>query len=426
VTARTDRRTFWGLAGDFFFFGIGSSFANQTTVVPAFLASLTTSAPLIGLASTLANGGWLLPQLFAANSLAGKRRRKMSVVVPAAIGRGVALLTAPAILLLAPIRPEFALAAFYLLYLAFWLTDAFASVAWLDLVGRRLTYAARARLIIVGTVAPGIVSIGVGVLVGIVLSSERLAFPGNYALLFGACGVCYTGSLISFLFVRDAPVDSVQPPLPWPEFFRRLASVLKGDKGFRRAVASQICVSAMGVAAPFYVVHGLEQLGFTSASIGIFTSVQVAGGVISSLILGMIGERRGARSVMRLWGMLAACGPLVALAAPALRAVLPAAVFSVYAVAFVVVGVQGNANMAGFLNWVLEHAPPSNRPMYIGIANTLSGISLVMPLVGGWLLSATGSYVVLFVVAAAGPLAGVLLTFGLPEPRHGLASASRS
>jgi len=230
--------------------------------------------------------------------------------------------------------------------------------------------------------------------------------------------VFYTFSLLSFLFVRDVPVDSVQPSLPWPEFFRRLVSVLREDRRFRRAVASQLCLSGMGVAAPFYVVHGLEQLGFSSASIGLFTSVQVIGGVISSLIMGMLGERRGTRSVMRLWGLLAVCGPLVALAAPALKTVLPAAVLSVYALAFVVVGMQGNANMAGFLNWVLEHAPGSNRPMYIGFANTMSGISLVMPLAGGWLLSATGSYPLLFAVAAAGPLAGLLLTFGLPEPRH--------
>ena len=71
---RTDRRTFWGLAGDMLFFGVGATFAGQTTVVPAFLARLTDSAPLIGLASTISTGAWLLPQLFAANRLLGLAR----------------------------------------------------------------------------------------------------------------------------------------------------------------------------------------------------------------------------------------------------------------------------------------------------------------------------------------------------------------
>jgi hypothetical protein len=42
-------RTFWGIAGDMFFFGIGASLTSQTTVIPSFLATLTSSAPLIGL-----------------------------------------------------------------------------------------------------------------------------------------------------------------------------------------------------------------------------------------------------------------------------------------------------------------------------------------------------------------------------------------
>ena len=45
----------------------------------------------------------------------------------------------------------------------------------------------------------------------------------------------------------------------------------------------------------------------------------------------------------------------------------------VYALVFVIVGMQGAANMAGFLNWVLEYAPASDRPLYIGFANTLNG-----------------------------------------------------
>ena len=80
-------RTFWGIAGDLFFFGVGATFAGQTTVIPSFLATLTQSAPLIGMASTIVTGGWLIPQLFAANRLAGLRRRKASVAIPATVGR---------------------------------------------------------------------------------------------------------------------------------------------------------------------------------------------------------------------------------------------------------------------------------------------------------------------------------------------------
>jgi len=195
--------------------------------------------------------------------------------------------------------------------------------------------------------------------------------------------------------------------------------VVKSDTGFRRAVIAQLAVGGIGVAAPFYVVHGLEGLGFPPSSVGLFTSVQLVGGLFSSLVMGLLGERKGTRSVMRLWGCFAVCAPLIALAAPALGFLLPTGMMYVYAAVFVVVGMQGNAHMAGFLNWVLEYAPSSERPLYIGFANTLNGATLVMPLIGGWILSATSSYPVLFAAAAVGPVAALLILGKLPEPRHG-------
>jgi MFS family permease len=408
-----------------FFFGIGASFTSQTTVVPSFLATLTSSAPLIGLASTIATGGWLLPQLFAANRLAGLTRRKSAVTIPATVNRSVSLLVGPAILLLAPSLPGAALAVFFVLYLAFWLVDGIASIAWLDYMGRCLSPASRARLISLGTIAPGIAGIGAGAVVGLILSSPGIKWPLNYALLFMCTGVLYTFSLISFFFVRDQPAAAVQPKMPWPAYFGRMVTVVRGDPAFRKAVLAALALGGISIAAPFYIVHGLESLGFPPASVGFFTSVQLVGSVFAALIMGVLGERRGTRSVMRLWGWAALATPVIALAAPALMKVLPGAVLYVYALVFVIVGMQGVANMAGFLNWVLEYAPASDRPLYIGFANTLTGITLVMPLIGGWILAASSSYVLLFVVAAAGPAGGLILLRALPEPRSKAAAAHR-
>jgi MFS family permease len=225
-------------------------------------------------------------------------------------------------------------------------------------------------------------------------------------------------SLASFLFINETPLAVVRPPLPWSSYFRRLASVVRADPAFRRAVLSWIALGGFGIAAPFYVVNGLEVLHFPPASIGFFTSVQLVGGVFSSFVLGVIGERRGTRVVMRLWGWVSLASPLIAIGVPFLGKALPEAVLYVYALAFVVVGMQGVASLTGFLNWVLEWAPDADRPLYIGFANTLTAVSLVMPLVGGWILSGTGSWAAMFAVSMVGPVAGIILLRGLPEPRQ--------
>ena len=73
--------------------------------------------------------------------------------------------------------------------------------------------------------------------------------------------------------------------------------------------------------------------------------------------------------------------------------------------------------LPGFINFVLELAPPGERSTYIALANTLSGILLVVPFLGGWLLEAT-SYPVLFTATMGGVALGLALTFPLSEPRQ--------
>ncbi len=413
-----ERRNFLSLFGDFTFFGAGSSFASQATVLPTFIATLTSSAPVIGLSSTVASGVWLLPQLFAANAIAGAPRRKPAVLWPAAFGRLVSLAIGPFVLALAG-RPVAALWVFFILYGLFWLLDGVASIAWLDLLGKVLTHRSRARLIGLSQAAQGLAGIGAGALVGIILSSSALPGPKGYALLLFLCGVCYTLSYICFFFLREEPDAQVGRPLPWPAYFRSLRQIVRSDAAFRRALGVCLLFTITGCATPFYIIHGLENLHFPEVSVGIFTGAQVIGGIVSALVMGRMGETRGTRSVMRLWGAVCVCTPVVAWVLPSLGGPLGSAgLLYAYGLVFVLVGAQGNSVMAGFINYVIELAPSSRRTVYIGCANTLASLSVFAPLLGGWMLSAGASWPALFAVAAAGPLVGLAFSLRIVEPRH--------
>jgi MFS family permease len=414
----SERRNFLALFGDFTFFGAGSSFASQATVLPTFIATLTSSAPVIGLSSTVANGAWLLPQLFAANAIAGAPRRKPAVLWPALFSRLVALALGPLVLALSR-NPRAALWAFFLLYGFFWLLDGVASIAWLDLLGKVLSARTRARLIGISQAAQGVAGIGASVLVGIVLSSRALPSPRGYALLFLLGGVCYALSYLSFSFLREQPDEHVGRPLPWPVYFRSLAQIVAADRDFRRALVVCLLFGVTGCATPFYVIHGLEKLHFPEFSVGIFTAAQVVGGILSALVMGRIGEIRGTRSVMRLWGVVCVCTPILAWGLPSLASPLgSAALLYGYGLVFVLVGAQGNSVMAGFINYVLEFAPDSRRTIYVGCANTLASLSIFAPLLGGWLLSAGAAWSALFSIAAAGPVVGLAFSLRVVEPRR--------
>jgi hypothetical protein len=78
----------------------------------------------------------------------------------------------------------------------------------------------------------------------------------------------------------------------------------------------------------------------------------------------------------------------------------------------VVIGVGNAGLMLGWMNYVLEIAPPGHRPTYTGLTNTLTGVLIPVPILGGWLLQST-SYPTLFIAAALGPLLALGLTRAL-------------
>jgi hypothetical protein len=88
----------------------------------------------------------------------------------------------------------------------------------------------------------------------------------------------------------------------------------------------------------------------------------------------------------------------------------------IYSLIFFAIGALNSSYMSGFMNFVLELAPSEERATYIALTNTLCGVLLVVPFLGGWLLQAT-SYPVLFAATVGGVALGLILTFRLEEPR---------
>src|ERR1041384_512936 len=62
-------------------FGAAIGFASFGTILPLFVASMTSSATLIGLVPAIHSAGWLFPQLFTANYTARLRRYKRTVLL---------------------------------------------------------------------------------------------------------------------------------------------------------------------------------------------------------------------------------------------------------------------------------------------------------------------------------------------------------
>jgi len=411
------RRNFVCFMLDYVFFGVGLAFMSQTTVLPSFISQLTDSAPLIGLASTIQTGAWLLPQLIAASYLADKDRKKPYLLLPAIIGRPVFLLLAGVLFLAGDRDPALILGLFLVALTIFTGTDALAAVAWFDILSETIPAARRGRLFGIGQVVSGLLAVGVGAVVNALLGPHGPPFPNNYALLFFLAGLSFLASWIAVSFLHEPARSAQAEKLSWNDFLPKLLTVLRENHTFSLITVLRLLTGLSGMATPFYVVYATGELHFGTEAIGLFLSSQIVGGILAGFVLGYLNERSGSKIVVQYSVMIALASPLLALLIRPLAPLAGASTIYVYSLIFFAIGALNSAYMTGFINFVLELAPPEERATYIALTNTLCGVLLVVPLLGGWLLQAT-SYPVLFAVTAGGVVLGLALTFRLEEPRQ--------
>jgi MFS family permease len=395
---------------DFTSFGVAFAFINLTSVLPAFVRQLTDSAPLVGLVSTVFQGGWLLPQLAVARLISDKPRKKPYLLAGLS---GRIVWWALALALWAGLaRHATAMLTLFFVGLGLWAaTDGVSSVAWFDILARAIPLKRRGRLIGVGQFISGLAGIGVGALVGLIL--EYRSFPHDYALLFTLAGVGLVASTIGGVSIREPP-----PEEEGPQADERMKGnwlrVLAADPAFRHLMVCRMLIGMIGLVSPFYVGYASEVLHLPERVIGGFVVAQTVAGMVASIVLSLVSERWGPRRVICVGSAFAAMGPAFALAVHLTGSDRLA---QAYPVVYASLGVVNCIWMLGFFNYILEIAPESMRPAYVGLGNTIMGLLTLAPMAGGWLLEKT-SYTVLFGITGAFVATGFLLTLGLKSSQQ--------
>src|SRR5258708_33870898 len=142
---RIYRRNFLFFLLDGVLFTVAMNIIGTTTVIPDFIQHLTSSKILIGLAGSLFDICWTLPQLFIARYIVRFARKKWWFVGPNIPVRFVILTFAVIVVLLGKARPGAILVAFLICYGIAGVGDGIVGVPWADLAGTSLDHRWRAR-----------------------------------------------------------------------------------------------------------------------------------------------------------------------------------------------------------------------------------------------------------------------------------------
>jgi MFS family permease len=180
-----------------------------------------------------------------------------------------------------------------------------------------------------------------------------------------------------------------------------LMSAVLGNRTFLGLVVSGFVWNlALQVAAPFFNVYLVRDLGASVATVGALAGVNTLFGLLGSGLFGRVMDRLGALRTQAVTGLFI---PIIPTAWIWVTAPWQVGILEAYAGL-----VWAGYNLANFA-LLLELTPASHRPQAVALYQTVVFASAVIgPLLGGWLADTYGFHVI-FGASGAGRLLGILL-----------------
>lgn len=389
------------------FFGFGMGFGSLGTVIPLFISMMTDSAILIGLIPAIHVVGWQLPQLFTAQNVARQRRHKPMVMFRTVQERLPFLGLAVIAWFLPEIGPRIALGLSFGMLVWQGLGGGFTATAWQSMVGKIIPGDRWGLFFGFQSAAASLFASVSAILAGIIL--ERVDSPINYSICFLLTTAAMVISWVFLNQTREVESVVVRAEDPSGEYWQSLRRILLKDHNFRWFITVRILAQLGTMGFSFYIVYAVRQYGIGEGTAGVLTAVLTIIQTAFNPIMGWLGDRWSHRGVMGI-------GILAATASTTLAWLSPGVGWF-----YLVFGLAGIANVAVWtiaMAMTLEFGSESERPAYIGLANTLvAPTAFVIPLLGGTLADMTGYKGAFIASAVGGLITALVLTFFLKGQR---------
>jgi len=399
------RRNFFAALWHGAFLALGMALTQPTTVIAAFVADLTGSTIWVGGLSTVLTVAGALPQLFVARWIE-PRPRKMSYLMLAIYLRVISWgALAGLTYAIGASRPRLLAWVLVGLLAVFYAGGGLGGVPYTDIIGKIIPQERRGAFFGGQQALAGPLAVGVALLAQRVLAD--MAYPTNYALLFGLAALSLLVASLGFWLIREPPRADADGKVPsWREYGEQL---LKSVRRLGMLIGVQFLTGFSLMVLPFYIVYARQELGAPPGAIGWFMLAQVLGGVLANLIWARLVDRYGSRR------MLATCA-VTSMLAPLSAILLGRFGWAGLLPVIFLGGATFNGRRVGFSSALLELAPAAERPTYSALNVVLSLPVAFLSLVAGALLQ-YWSYPTLFLIAAAFIGMGALLTRRLPDPK---------
>lgn len=390
------------------FFGLALGFASFITVIPLFVSRMTSSAILIGLIPAIHNVGWQLPQIFIANRVSQQSRYK-PMVLAISIQERLPFLGLALVAWLTPVISTQS-ALFITFTLLIWqaLGGGFTATPWQSLIAKIMPSDQRGTFYGIQSAAANLLASISAVAAGFLLST--LSSPLDFTACFLLASLAMTISWLAIAQTREPSTPPKTLPESGKAFSHHLVAILKRDHNFRWFIAVRMLSQFAMMGFAFYTVYAVTILGMNEVTVGIMTGVLMGIQIVVNPVMGWLGDHLGHRSLMTVGLLAATISGLLAWYAPHPNW---------FYLVFILAGVANVSVWTIGLAMILEFGNESERPAYIGLANTLiTPATILAPILGGLLAQNIG-YPAAFIASSIGGVAAAFLLYKqVHDPRE--------
>ncbi len=388
------------------FFGFAWGFSSFGTIIPLFISQMTDSAILIGLIPAIHAVGWQLPQLFTANQIARLRRYKPLVMLMTIQERIPFIGLALAAWMFPRLGAAIILPLTFLLLIWQGLGSGFTANPWQSMIAKIIPAEARGSFFGSQAAVANIVISLTAILAGYLL--DRFQSPLDFALCFGIASLGYALSMATLSFTREPYDDEKHIPETQPPLFQGMLNILRRDRNFAAFMAVRVLYQFATMGFAFYIVYALRKFNMDTITAGFMTAALTIAQTIANAGMGWLSDRVGHKKILVIGMLAVALSSLLAWGAPSLNW---------FYLVFIISALANVAYWTIGMVLVVEFGTETERPIYIGMSNTLvAPFTILAPILGGWIAEAFGYQSTFLLSALGGVLVTLMMIFLVKDP----------
>jgi MFS family permease len=245
-----------------------------------------------------------------------------------------------------------------------------------------------------------------GSLISLVLYA--VVFPANFAVLF--CGAFFF-TMISFNFlvrVVEQPSVIEEKEGPRLSIITEARRIIGSDRNFRHFLFADAFTLMSLAASSFYAVYAVEKFSLPPSYAGTFTAIMMITNVAANIIFGIIADSYGHKVNLLAFALCSAFAGLFAIISTNIL---------MYGLVFFFLACATQIQAISRLPFVAEMCRENERPVYVGIVNTVTAPTVFIGLVFGWFVPRIG-YASIFIITSLLAVNSFLILYRkVSEPR---------